>query len=527
MKRRIFLFVLILCLLFSVFSVFVACDDESEKTESNIPNMTDEFVFVVDEENNQCTVTKYLGESTKVIIPLAYKGVPVTAIGSNCFKYRDDIVSVVIPDSVISLGYMAFYGCFSLKRVEMSNNISLIGAMAFSSCIGLNTINIPSSIFVIGDEAFAGCTSLTNFIYGGLESEWVNVSKGLNWRENAAFETIKCQDNQAASPDSGNETPIDPEEPEEPELTGADFFENLINSIETKYQGQDAIDANEDIQASIALNLALQADGIADLDLSLLLDVVYDRAENGVGNTFSAAHIAIVDNNGSLISTGQNIIAANYYINDPTKLYLELCNEKVVLSFDATGDGNQNFATYLVNFLTSTFTAGLLEGLSIDGLIEAVDETFGPDFAIDNLAAAIGSLFGFDLNELIAMAADLLGLEGDVANLNGVLNAAGDLLIADGSVKKTTDGTSTVWEAALSGTVTNLVGEIASGLLDSQSSIKLITKVDAEGGIENFAVTANTAPFGENYVRYNAKIAIDKFEIGIQRRLHRRSQPLR
>ncbi len=294
---------------------------------------------------------------------------------------------------------------------------------------------------------------------------------------------------------------------------GADFFTNLTESV--KSIGKEPIDANEDIQASLAINLALEADGIADLDLSLLLDVVYDRAENGVGNTFSAAHIAIVDNNGSLTSVGQNIVSANYYINEPTKLYLELCNEKVVLQFDATGDGNQNFATYLTNFLTSTFTAGLFEGLSIDGMIETVVDTFGPDFAIDNLATAIGSLFGFDLNELIAMAADLLGLTEDVANLNGLLNAAGDLLIADGSVKKTTDGTSTVWEAALSGTVTNLVGEIASGLLDSQSSIKLITKVDAEGGIENFAVTANTAPFGENYdyVRYNAKIAIDKFEI--------------
>ena len=294
--------------------------------------------------------------------------------------------------------------------------------------------------------------------------------------------------------------------------TGADFFTNLTESV--KSIGKEPIDANEDIQASLAINLALEANGIADLDLSLLLDVVYDRAENGVGNTFSAAHIAIVDNNGSLTSVGQNIVSANYYINEPTKLYLELCNEKVVLQFDATGDGNQDFATYLTNFLTSTFTAGLFEGLSIDGMIETVVETFGPDFAIDNLATAIGSLFGFDLNELIAMAADLLGLTEDVANLNGLLSAAGTLLIADGSVKKTTEGTSTVWEAALSGTVTNLVGEIASGLLDNQSSIKLITKVDAEGGIENFAITANTAPFGdENPVRYNAKIAIDKFEI--------------
>lgn len=293
--------------------------------------------------------------------------------------------------------------------------------------------------------------------------------------------------------------------------TGADYFTTLTESV--KSIGKEPIEANEDIQASLAINLALEANGIADLDLSLLLDVVYDRAENGVGNTFSAAHIAIVDNNGSLTSAGQNIVSANYYINEPTKLYLELCNEKVVLQFDATGDGNKNFATYLTNFLTSTFTAGLFEGLSIDGMIETVVETFGPDFAIDNLATAIGSLFGFDLNELIVMAADLLGLTEDVANLNGLLSAAGSLLIADGSVKKTTEGTSTVWEATLSGTVTNLVGDFASGLLDSQSAIKLITKVDAEGGIENFAVTANTAPFGDNNVRYNAKIAIDTFEI--------------
>ena len=97
--------------------------------------------------------------------------------------------------------------------------------------------------------------------------------------------------------------------------TGAEFFTALTESV--KSIGKEPIEANEDIQASIALNLALQADGIADLDLSLLLDVVYDRAEHGVGNKFSAAHIAIVDNTGSLTSAGQNIVSATYYLYAP------------------------------------------------------------------------------------------------------------------------------------------------------------------------------------------------------------------
>ena len=63
----------------------------------------------------EVTVNSDSGYSGRVNIPssVSYDGTSysVTSIGEKAFSYCDDLTSVTIPNSVTSIGYMAFYCC--------------------------------------------------------------------------------------------------------------------------------------------------------------------------------------------------------------------------------------------------------------------------------------------------------------------------------------------------------------------------------------------------------------------------------
>lgn len=97
---------------------------------------------------------KYLGEERDVVIPDG-----VTEIWAHVCLGRDDITSVVMPDTVTSVGNFAFQSCTALTSVRFSERLKEIGEAAFGGT-GLTTLRLPSSVTAIGDFAFAGCYSL-------------------------------------------------------------------------------------------------------------------------------------------------------------------------------------------------------------------------------------------------------------------------------------------------------------------------------------------------------------------------------
>ena len=130
------------------------------------------------------------GQVTEYII-----GDDVTSIGNNAFSFSEMITSIVIPSSVESIGYGLFYSCSSLESVTVEqgnpvydsrnncnaiietatntllngckntvipNSVTSIGNLAFEGCSGLTSIEIPNSVTSIGNEAFEGCSGLTS-----------------------------------------------------------------------------------------------------------------------------------------------------------------------------------------------------------------------------------------------------------------------------------------------------------------------------------------------------------------------------
>jgi len=118
-------------------------------------------VYVVSADKSFAEVIDYTASSTNVVIADTYKGVTVTKIADSAFEGKS-ITSVIIPDSIRSIGDNAFKDCGSLKTVVIGENSQLldIGDNAFCGCEELTSIILPESVTMIGNSAFFGCTKL-------------------------------------------------------------------------------------------------------------------------------------------------------------------------------------------------------------------------------------------------------------------------------------------------------------------------------------------------------------------------------
>lgn len=111
----------------------------------------------------------------KLEIPEFLDGLQVTEIGSYAFRdCFNDLTSVQLPDSVITIDEGAFFGCGLLTNIELSDSLTNIGIYAFAECVGLTNIKLPNSVMNIGEGAFDGCENLihVDVVENSYAEEW-------------------------------------------------------------------------------------------------------------------------------------------------------------------------------------------------------------------------------------------------------------------------------------------------------------------------------------------------------------------
>ncbi|MCQ2079715.1 MAG: leucine-rich repeat domain-containing protein, partial [archaeon] len=86
----------------------------------------------------------------------------ITSIGAETF-HTSDLVTVDIPDSVVSIGPLAFCECRSLENVNLGKGLRTIGEYAFMDCDRLGRIDLGEIVTEIGYNAFENCTGLMAF----------------------------------------------------------------------------------------------------------------------------------------------------------------------------------------------------------------------------------------------------------------------------------------------------------------------------------------------------------------------------
>ena len=80
------------------------------------------------------------------------------------FRKCTSLTSIIIPNSVTSIGKETFYDCTSLTSVTIPDSVTSIDDRAFSGCSILTSIVIPDSVISIGAAAFSDCTSLASIV---------------------------------------------------------------------------------------------------------------------------------------------------------------------------------------------------------------------------------------------------------------------------------------------------------------------------------------------------------------------------
>ena len=165
-----------------------------------------------DQKTAEVTSTDYAwGTCT---IPAAANGYTIVSIGDNAFKNQVELVKVVIPNTVTSIGASAFEGCTALgtldnpvvvpasvtsvgvdafkgtwwldytlpdgvvyinnilyiykgeipanTAIDIADGTTTILSGAFKDCTGLTSVTIPATVTAIGSQAFNGCSNLTS-----------------------------------------------------------------------------------------------------------------------------------------------------------------------------------------------------------------------------------------------------------------------------------------------------------------------------------------------------------------------------
>ena len=114
----------------------------------------------------------------------------VTPQNSSGFPYSSGpgpTGDLIIPGSIFydsvnwEIDYIkskAFMYCLGLTSVVISDSITSIGAFAFANCGGLTSVVIGDGVTSIGNGAFSECSSLTSTIYNGTIAQWCNISFG-------------------------------------------------------------------------------------------------------------------------------------------------------------------------------------------------------------------------------------------------------------------------------------------------------------------------------------------------------------
>ena len=177
--KRLTAVILSALMMTSAFSVLPVSAAEVESNTSAVSSDENfisgdyEYTFL---DDGTVEISKYIGSDKEITIPDTIDGKKVTSIGNYVFEHCIGLESITIPENITNIENMAFHICTNLEsiNVDVNNNIysSIDGVLfnkeqdkiIFFPDNRFDSYEIPDSVTSIGDMAFYGCYNLTNII---------------------------------------------------------------------------------------------------------------------------------------------------------------------------------------------------------------------------------------------------------------------------------------------------------------------------------------------------------------------------
>jgi len=91
----------------------------------------------------------------------------IIAIEDAAFQNCDELVEIIIPNTVSRIGERAFMDCENLRSIKIPNGVQKIEEGTFSGCTRLKSITLPDTILNINEDAFDGCVQLESIYISG------------------------------------------------------------------------------------------------------------------------------------------------------------------------------------------------------------------------------------------------------------------------------------------------------------------------------------------------------------------------
>lgn len=168
-----------------------ASEIDSEEEQQEDYTTEDDFTYDLRDDGMAC-ITKYTGSDPEVKIPKTIDGNPVVSLRST-FAGNQTVVSVTIPDSVVTIKENTFFNCPNLTEIIIPDSVVSISESAFLKTGWLE--QQPEGIVYAGKVAY---TYKTDFPEQVTEITLKNGTLGISENAFYGFENLENID----APDS-------------------------------------------------------------------------------------------------------------------------------------------------------------------------------------------------------------------------------------------------------------------------------------------------------------------------------------
>lgn len=129
----------------------------------------------------------------------------VRIICADAFKDRKALHTIILPQTLETIGEESFRGCSNLEAMDVPEKTSRICSSAFRDCISMKSLKVRNGCIKIGERAFENCASLESIslpdglteIYGGVFNSCkslvhIDLPKNLTILGESAFSDCVC-----------------------------------------------------------------------------------------------------------------------------------------------------------------------------------------------------------------------------------------------------------------------------------------------------------------------------------------------